>query len=166
MLEGVVELVALEDVVVRARVVAGSMLRVHGPPDRPDRSGLTFDPDHDPFENARIVHADQRALRKPRNGRAAAHQGKDTIAAVGLRDLFQNPFSFLFARSRNEDRLIAYVLREHDRGRALTEILEDPYVRNRTTPHERDRLLDNPDVIRALGQDVIQAARSQVGTTA
>jgi hypothetical protein len=79
---------------------------------------------------------------------------------VAVRDLFRNPFSFLFARSRNEERLVAYVLREHDRGRSLAEILDDPYVRNRTTPQERDRLLDNPDVIRALGEDVVQSAKS------
>ena len=37
------------------------------------------------------------------------------------------------------------LIREHERGRALAEILEDPYVRNRTTPLERERLLDRPE---------------------
>jgi hypothetical protein len=79
---------------------------------------------------------------------------------LAFRDLLRNPFSFLFARSRNEERLIAYVLREHDGGRTLADILEDPYVRNRCTPTERARLLDNPDLIRALGQDVVETART------
>ena len=35
-------------------------------------------------------------------------------------DFLRNPFSFLFARSGPEDRLAAYVIREHDRGRPLT----------------------------------------------
>jgi hypothetical protein len=76
-----------------------------------------------------------------------------------LSELLRNPFSFLFARSSNEERVAAYIIREHERGRTLTEILEDPYVRNRTTPNERDRLLDRPELIRALGDDVIAAVR-------
>ena len=37
----------------------------------------------------------------------------------------RNPFSFLFARSSAEDRVCEYVIREHHRGRALDDILED-----------------------------------------
>jgi len=77
-----------------------------------------------------------------------------------LSTLVRNPFSFLFARSSQEDRVAAYLIREHERGRSLTEILEDPYVRNRCTPQERDRLLDRPELIRALGDDVVAAARA------
>jgi hypothetical protein len=76
-----------------------------------------------------------------------------------LSEFLRNPFSFLFARSSNEERVAAYIIREHERGRTLSEILEDPYVRNRTTPNERDRLLDRPELIRALGDDVIAAVR-------
>jgi hypothetical protein len=64
----------------------------------------------------------------------------------------RNPFSFLFARSGTEDRLAAYVIREHGRGRNVAEILEDPYLRNRTTEQQRARLLERPEVIRAIGQ--------------
>ena len=77
-----------------------------------------------------------------------------------LASFFRNPFSFLFAKSSHEDRVVAYVIREHERGRALAEILEDPYVRNRTTPLERERLLDRPEVVRALGDDVVTATRA------
>jgi hypothetical protein len=63
----------------------------------------------------------------------------------------RNPFSFLFARSGTEDRLAAYVIREHGKGRTLAEVLEDPYVRNRATEQQRARLLERPDVIRAVG---------------
>ncbi|HEV8603383.1 MAG TPA: hypothetical protein VGQ68_08330 [Gaiellaceae bacterium] len=81
------------------------------------------------------------------------------MASLGA--FLRNPFSFLFARSSHEDRVAAYVIREHERGRSLTEILEDPYVRNRTTPLERERLLDKPEVIRALGDDIIVQARAE-----
>ena len=75
--------------------------------------------------------------------------------------LFRNPFSFLFQRSSSEDRIAAYLIREHDRGRTLQEILDDPYVRNRTTEQQRARLLDRPEVIRAIGDDVVKDARQQ-----
>ena len=79
-----------------------------------------------------------------------------------LSELLRNPFTFLFTRSTAEEQVTAYVLREHGRGRALAEILEDPYVRNRCTPQERDRLLDRPEIIRAVGDDVVAAARSDL----
>ena len=73
----------------------------------------------------------------------------------------KNPFSFLFTRSSQEERVSAYVIREHERGRALAEILEDPYVRNRCTPAEVERLLDRPELIRALGDDVVTGVRAE-----
>jgi len=73
----------------------------------------------------------------------------------------RNPFSFLFAGSSHEDRIAAYLIREHERGRSLEEILEDPYVRNRCTPQEVERLLDRPELIRALGDDVVTASRAE-----
>jgi hypothetical protein len=76
-----------------------------------------------------------------------------------LSELFRNPFSFLFARSSQEERLAAYVIREHDRGRSLEEILNDPYVVNRSTPAQRARLLDRPEVVRAVGDARIESAR-------
>ena len=79
---------------------------------------------------------------------------------AGLAAFFRNPFSFLFTRSTKMDRIAAYVVREHERGRSLDEILEDPYVRNRATPEELARLLDRPELIRALGDDVVTTARS------
>ena len=78
---------------------------------------------------------------------------------MGLRDLFQNPFSFLFARSSQEERVAAYVIREHARGRDLHEILEDRYVQNRLTPSQQARLLDRPEVVHALGDDMISEAK-------
>jgi hypothetical protein len=73
---------------------------------------------------------------------------------------FRNPFSFLFQRSGQEERLAQYVIREHQRGRPLDEILQDRYVLNRTTVQQRERLLDRPEVIRAIGDDTIASARA------
>jgi hypothetical protein len=77
-----------------------------------------------------------------------------------LSDLFRNPFSFLGARSQKEEALAAYVIREHERGRSLAEIMEDPYIRNRATEQERARILDRPEVIQAIGDDVIESLKS------
>jgi hypothetical protein len=73
---------------------------------------------------------------------------------VRNRSFLRNPFSFLFARSAAEDRLAAYVIREHRRGRALAEILDDPYVANRATDAQRKRMLQRPDVVRAVGANI------------
>ena len=54
-----------------------------------------------------------------------------------LSSLLRGPFSFLFARSSTEDRVAAYVIREHARGRGLSEILGDRYVQNRLSPEQQ-----------------------------
>jgi hypothetical protein len=71
----------------------------------------------------------------------------------------RNPFGFLFGSSRREQTLSRYVLREHARGRPLAEVLDDPYVRNWSTPAERARLLDVPEVVAALGDDALDELR-------
>jgi hypothetical protein len=80
---------------------------------------------------------------------------------------FKDLFSFLFQRSTSEDRVAEYVIREHDRGRSLHEILEDRYVVNRLPSQEqRDRLLDRPEVIHAIGGDKVAAAKASASTPA
>ena len=51
------------------------------------------------------------------------------------------------------------MLREHARGRPLAEILDDTYVRNRSTPDERARLLERPEVVAAVGDNVLEELR-------
>jgi hypothetical protein len=55
-----------------------------------------------------------------------------------------------------------YVIREHHRGRPLQEILQDKYVTNRCTPEQINRLLDRPEVVHAIGDDVAAAAKTSV----
>jgi hypothetical protein len=71
---------------------------------------------------------------------------------LNLRSVLRNPFSFLFTRSSAEDRVVAYVIREHQRGRDVDEIMEDPYVRNRLSASQRARLFERPELIEALGR--------------
>jgi hypothetical protein len=77
-----------------------------------------------------------------------------------LADLLRSPFSFLGARSSQEERVAAYVIREHERGRTLAEILDDPYVRNRCSQAEVARVLDRPDVLKAIGDDLAKSAKA------
>jgi hypothetical protein len=82
---------------------------------------------------------------------------------MALKDLF----SFLFQRSAAEERVAQYVVREHDRGRPLSEILEDRYVVNRLqSPEQRARLLDRPEIIQAVGGDMAEAAKASLSGSA
>lgn len=79
-----------------------------------------------------------------------------------LSSFLRNPFSFLFARSGKEERVAAYIIREHERGRALSEILDDSYIRNRCTEQELARLLDRPEVVHALGESAVATEREHL----
>src|SRR4051794_7970863 len=160
-LQRIVELVALEDVLVRARLVGVAQVGVHGTAHGPDGAGLSLDPDDDPLFVSRVVDTRQIALAK-RPAFELRRIGQEYDLVTRLSDLFRNVFSFLSVRSSKEERVAAYVIREHERGRSLEEILADPYVRNRLQPHQISRLLDRPDVIRAIGDDTVAAARQTV----
>jgi hypothetical protein len=81
---------------------------------------------------------------------------------VGIREAIGGAFSFLRTRSQSEDRIAQYVIREHHRGRPLSEILEDHYVTNRCTPEQVARILERNDVIHAIGDDIVASARAGV----
>jgi hypothetical protein len=76
--------------------------------------------------------------------------------------VFKNLFSSLFQRSTAEEHVARYVIREHDRGRPLSEILEDKYVQNRLTPEQQRRLLDRPEVIESFSQDAVESAKATI----
>ena len=98
----------------------------------------------------------------PIDGRAFALQAlRETTRkrmAVPLR-FVRNPFAALFTRSKREDHLVRYVIRECSRGRSLNDVLDDAYVRNRASEQERARLLDRPEVIAAVGTYTIEELR-------
>jgi hypothetical protein len=61
-----------------------------------------------------------------------------------------------------DDALAAYIVREHREGRSLEDILDDPYLKNRATDEQRLRLLERPEVIRAVGEDTAAMAAEHV----
>lgn len=78
--------------------------------------------------------------------------------------VFKNLFSFLFQRSTGEEHVARYVVREHDRGRTLEEIMQDRYVQNRLTPEQQKRLLDRPEIIESISRDSVEAAKASIET--
>jgi hypothetical protein len=76
-----------------------------------------------------------------------------------LTSFLRNPFAFLFATKGAEERVAVYIIREHDRGRDLDDILDDPYVVNRLSPQEIARVLERPEVVKAIGDDIAEAHR-------
>jgi hypothetical protein len=74
-------------------------------------------------------------------------------------DVLRSPFSFLFTRTKAEDIVAEYVIREHHKGRTLADILDDPYVTNRLTPDQVRRLLDRPEIVHAVGNDLVAEHR-------
>lgn len=81
---------------------------------------------------------------------------------MGLVEAIRGAFSFLSSRSQNEERMAQYVIREHHRGRPLAEVLDDHYVTNRCTPAQIRRLLDRPDVVHAIGEDVVHETQARL----
>ena len=75
---------------------------------------------------------------------------------------FKNIFSFLFSRPSAEEHVARYVIREHERGRSLEEILQDKYVQNRLTPEQQRRLLDRPEIVGAIGKEDAEAAKVSI----
>ena len=73
-------------------------------------------------------------------------------------------FSFLFTRSPAEEQVVAYLTREHRRGRSVEDIFTDRYVQNRLSREQQLRLLERPDLVHILGEQDIEAARESFKT--
>ncbi len=78
----------------------------------------------------------------------------------------RSPLSFLFPRSPKEELVAQHIIREHHQGRALQDILKDSYVTNRLSPEQIDRVLERPEVIHSIGEDIAADRRAgQTGQT-
>ena len=165
LLERIVELVPFEDVVLDAGQLLVALLGIDGPADGPDRAGLPLDPEDNVLLVSGIVESSEHPLREPSAVGRDVHCLDYTIASMAkLGSFFRNPFSFLFTKTSMEDQVIAYITREHARGRRASEIMQDRYVQNRLTPPQQARLLDRPDVIHALGEVDVDAARQSLSS--
>jgi predicted transcriptional regulator len=53
-----------------------------------------------------------------------------------------------------EERVLEYVIRELNNGRRLREVLHDPYVRNRLSAERIDNVMEHPEVVNALDEQI------------
>lgn len=64
--------------------------------------------------------------------------------------------------SAKHKRLIEYVVRQVSNDRNLQEVLEDPYVTNRLSTLDRRALLEEPEIIEAVHEDVLNDMRARL----
>ncbi|MDX6560699.1 MAG: hypothetical protein QOD65_513 [Gaiellales bacterium] len=64
-----------------------------------------------------------------------------------------------------EDSLVRYVVREVSGGRNLADVMQDAYITNRAGQVDARRLLDRPEVIAAVNDDVLDDLRGKLGLT-
>ena len=66
--------------------------------------------------------------------------------------------------TREMDALARYVISETERGRMLSDVLDDSYVRNRADAATLEQLFDRNDVVRALGRDPVVDLRRRIAS--
>ncbi len=60
-----------------------------------------------------------------------------------------------------EERVVEYVIREVHKGRKLTDALQDPYVKNRLSEERLEHVLQNPEVVAALEEQIAQSFKTR-----
>lgn len=53
-----------------------------------------------------------------------------------------------------EERVVEYVIREVHNGRRLMEVIDDPYVKNRLSEEKVESVLQSPEVVQALEEEI------------
>jgi hypothetical protein len=71
------------------------------------------------------------------------------------------PYFFSARRRYREERLLSYIHREHQRGRHLTEILDDPYVQRCGSREFVWETLRDTSLIELLDADVREAIQRE-----
>jgi hypothetical protein len=71
------------------------------------------------------------------------------------------PYFFSARRRYREERLLSYIHREHQRGRHLTEILEDPYVKRCGSREFVWETIRDTPLIEMLDEDVREAIQRE-----
>jgi len=72
-----------------------------------------------------------------------------------IKQLFQE-----MAADPVEERVVEYVIREVRNGRRLMDVINDPFVRNRLSDEKVQNVLENPEVVDALEQEIKSAFKA------
>lgn len=59
-----------------------------------------------------------------------------------------------------EERVISYIVRELHHGRKISDILADPYVRNRVNEDRLNEILETPDILKAVEEELNRAFKT------
>lgn len=60
-----------------------------------------------------------------------------------------------------EERVAEYVIREVHNGRRLTDALSDPYVKNRLSEERLAKVLETPEIMTALEEQIAQSFKTR-----
>jgi ribosomal protein L17 len=90
--------------------------------------------------------------------RRAGHEKEACVSSVA--DKIQEFLNEL-AIDAVEERVVEYVIREVQNGRKLTEALADPYVKNRLSDERLSRVLETPEVVSALEEQIAQSFKTR-----
>ena len=60
-----------------------------------------------------------------------------------------------------EERVVEYVIREVGNGRKLSEVLKDPYVKNRLSEEKLAKVLETPEVVAAFETQIKDSFQKQ-----
>ena len=65
------------------------------------------------------------------------------------------------ATDEAEQRVVEYVIREVNNGRRLRDVLLDPYVRNRLSEERVQHVMEAPEVVTALEEQIQESFRKR-----
>lgn len=74
-----------------------------------------------------------------------------------------DPLTTLAPDTRAEELAAEHIIREHHLGRSLAEILDDGAITRACSKAQIARLLDRPEVVRAVGGDLLELRLSAPG---
>lgn len=62
-----------------------------------------------------------------------------------------------------EERMLRFIVQEIHNGKSLEEALNEPYVLNNTKPEWRKQILDRPEIVRAVEEEMEKTFKTQEG---
>jgi gamma-glutamyltranspeptidase len=62
-----------------------------------------------------------------------------------------------------EERMLRFIVQEIHNGKSLQEALNEPYVLNNTKPEWRRQILDRPEIVHAVEEELEKTFKSQEG---
>jgi hypothetical protein len=62
-----------------------------------------------------------------------------------------------------EERMLRFIVQEIHNGKSLEEAMNEPYVLNNTKPEWRRQILDRPEIVRAVEEEMEKTFKAQEG---